>query len=196
MAINITVREASPLKISCDRSDCEGDLHCFRRSRRKSRHPLGACQECGATIVDWARVKARHSSDIPFVIRELKKEWVRHHFMNEPLDQYAINYALRKGRIELANSAALRIQASLKVGNPRDGRQTPWTGNPLYYAQHSTATCCRKCLEYWHGIPRGRELQPIDVQYFAALCMAVLSEKLPDLPFYGQKVPVIRRKSA
>jgi predicted Fe-S protein YdhL (DUF1289 family) len=25
-------------------------------------------------------------------------------------------------------------------------------------AQHATATCCRGCLEKWHGIPKGRAL--------------------------------------
>jgi hypothetical protein len=25
-------------------------------------------------------------------------------------------------------------------------------------AQHATATCCRTCLERWHGLPKGCEL--------------------------------------
>jgi hypothetical protein len=25
-------------------------------------------------------------------------------------------------------------------------------------AQHATATCCRSCLETWHGIAKGRRL--------------------------------------
>ncbi|AKJ09284.1 hypothetical protein ABB07_04400 [Streptomyces incarnatus] len=40
----------------------------------------------------------------------------------------------------------------------KDGKQTPYRGHPVFVAQHATATCCRGCLERWHGIPRGREL--------------------------------------
>lgn len=41
---------------------------------------------------------------------------------------------------------------------PNDGKQTPMRGHPVFIAQHATATCCRGCLEKWHGIPKGREL--------------------------------------
>lgn len=36
-----------------------------------------------------------------------------------------------------------------------DGRQTPWRNHPVFVAQHATATCCRGCVEKWHGIPKG-----------------------------------------
>ena len=38
---------------------------------------------------------------------------------------------------------------------PNDGKQTPMRNHPIFVAQHATATCCRGCLEKWHGIPRG-----------------------------------------
>jgi predicted Fe-S protein YdhL (DUF1289 family) len=41
---------------------------------------------------------------------------------------------------------------------PNDGRQTPFRGHPVFVAQHATATCCRGCLEKWHGIRRGHAL--------------------------------------
>ena len=41
---------------------------------------------------------------------------------------------------------------------PNDGRQTPWRGHPVFVAQHATATCCRNCLNKWHGIARGAAL--------------------------------------
>ncbi len=49
----------------------------------------------------------------------------------------------------------------------KDGKQTPYRGHPVFVAQHATATCCRGCLERWHGIPKGRELTA-DVQAYAA----------------------------
>lgn len=43
---------------------------------------------------------------------------------------------------------------------PNDGKQTPYRGHPVFVAQHATGTCCRGCLEKWHGIAKGRELTP------------------------------------
>lgn len=51
------------------------------------------------------------------------------------------------------------VDRRLAPAEPRnDGRQTPFRGHPAFVAQHATATCCRGCLEKWHGVPRGREL--------------------------------------
>lgn len=36
---------------------------------------------------------------------------------------------------------------------PNDGKQTPMRNHPVFIAQHATASCCRKCLMKWHGIP-------------------------------------------
>ncbi|MBV9488047.1 MAG: DUF4186 domain-containing protein [Frankiaceae bacterium] len=41
---------------------------------------------------------------------------------------------------------------------PNDGRQTPYRNHPVFVAQHATATCCRSCLERWHGIAKGQRL--------------------------------------
>ena len=46
-----------------------------------------------------------------------------------------------------------------------DGKQTPWHGHPVFMAQHATATCCRKCLEKWHCIERGRPLAAEEIDY-------------------------------
>jgi hypothetical protein len=51
------------------------------------------------------------------------------------------------------------VDTRLAAAEPEnDGRQTPWRGHPVFVAQHATATCCRKCMEKWHGIRRGVEL--------------------------------------
>lgn len=51
------------------------------------------------------------------------------------------------------------IAQRLMPANPKnDGKQTPMRGHPVFIAQHATATCCRGCLETWHGIERGRAL--------------------------------------
>jgi hypothetical protein len=76
-----------------------------------------------------------------------------------------------------------------------DGRQTPWEGNPMFYAQHATATCCRRCLEEWHNIPRGRELTDAEISYCTSLVMLYVNERLPFLTEYGEKVPPVRRNT-
>ena len=47
----------------------------------------------------------------------------------------------------------------------KDGKQTPYRGHPVFVAQHATATCCRSCLERWHGIPKRRALTPEEQAY-------------------------------
>jgi hypothetical protein len=52
---------------------------------------------------------------------------------------------------------------------PRDGKQTPYHGHPVFVAQHATATCCRACLQQWHGIARGRPLSPAEREHVLAV---------------------------
>ena len=55
--------------------------------------------------------------------------------------------------------AAEIIAERLAPAAPRnDGRQTPYRNHPVFVAQHATATCCRSCLETWHGIAKGHLL--------------------------------------
>ncbi len=68
-------------------------------------------------------------------------------------------YLERKGLPEVLEHAARFIEQRLAPASPaNDGKQTPYRNHPVFVAQHATATCCRGCLEKWHGISRGREL--------------------------------------
>src|SRR5438128_2378749 len=58
------------------------------------------------------------------------------------------------------------IQERLAPAHPtNDGRQTPMRGHPVFIAQHATATCCRSCLKKWHGIEKGVNLSPEEIEY-------------------------------
>ena len=46
-----------------------------------------------------------------------------------------------------------------------DGKQTPMRGHPVFIAQHATATCCRKCIQKWHVIEKGRALNDTEASY-------------------------------
>ena len=176
----------------CRATDCGNGLHCFLK-HRKRRTPEGTCIACGVALVDWPRVHRRDLLDAHNTVEMLKLEHVRHDFWcTVDLTEYATTYARRLGRTRLLVAARKRIASSVgKAANGWDGRQTSWEdkGHALHYAQHATATCCRKCIEVWHGIPRSRELSDADVEYFAQLLLRYVVTRIPDLPEEWSRIP-------
>ncbi len=59
-----------------------------------------------------------------------------------------------------------------------DGKQTPYRGHPVFIAQHATATCCRGCIQKWHGFSKGRDLTESEKDYLVKLIMAWIRSKL------------------
>ncbi len=193
-------------KVTCRSTDCKNNLHCFlQASSKKSTDKFGECRECGAGLVDWERVHKRDLGDVKHTFEALKREKIRHHFWHIDInqDQGAVNHALNKGRIDLRKAASHRLRKYVgevhemsdgKKRPYRDGQQTPYSGNSIYYAQHATASCCRKCIEYWHNIPQGRDLTEDEIVYLTDLVMLYIEEKLPQLTDQAQKTPRIRRQ--
>lgn len=185
--------------VSCGKSDCASGLHCFDETKKKASSLVkGVCAACGVEVsVDWERVKKREIVDVDYTIDALKKRWISHLYWCEveEIDEKALNHARRKGRINMREFAEKRIRSSVgKAQNFRDGGQTPFKGNAIFYAQHATASCCRKCIEYWHGIQRGRSLTEEEVQYLTALVVRYIEEKL-QLTEEGEKIPYRRKKN-
>ena len=186
-----------PLAVTCTSADCENELHCFKQLSRMAADQRGKCRYCGADLVDWDRVHVRDFSDVAYTFEALKHEMIRHHFFHNEIDERALRHAQRKGRALLKEAARHRLTKYLAPAAPfRDGRQTPFQGNAIFYAQHATATCCRTCLEYWHDIPKGRELNVEERAYCAALVDCYLDERLPQLAEGPIRVPNIRRRPA
>jgi len=182
------------LAIGCGDSDCNSGLHCFRVTARKvSEFAAGTCQACGAEPVDWARVQKRSIEDVDHTFESLDHELIRNVFLKMPFGPDAQDYAKRKGKIKLREAARKRLVQSIGRAHPfRDGTQTPLledSPNPIWNAQHATATCCRRCVEYWHGIPRGRALNGAEMDYLTGIVSVFLDEKLPDLSDEPSKVP-------
>ena len=176
------VAKLEPLKITCTSTDCENDLHCFKQLRKMTPDEKGKCRECGADLVDWERVHRRDFGDAQNTFKALQYELIRHHFFHKEIDDAAVCHAQKKGRIQLNEAARHRLQKHLALANPSwDGRQTPFEGNSIFYAQHATATCCRTCLEYWHKIPKGRKLTDQEFEYCLQLVKLFLDKRLPDL---------------
>jgi uncharacterized protein DUF4186 len=180
-------RDLKPLKITCTSSNCGAGLHCFRQTRKMAAtNQGGRCRYCGADLVDWKRLHRNDEQDIAYTFRMLKYELIRHYFWHLEIDQKAANHARKKGWKGLQVAAERRIRSSVGPGSPPfDGRQTPREGNVIYYAQHATASCCRKCIEEWHGIPPGRPLSGDEIAYLAGLVMLYVRERLPSLPQDG-----------
>ena len=188
----------TPLKISCTDTDCDSDLHCFRSKRTATGVGTGGrCRDCGADLIVWERVHRRDLSDVIHTFSSLKNELIRHHFWHVEIDLRAENHARRKGRAKLRAAAEHRIRQSLGAAEPNwDGRQTPMKDNSIFYAQHATASCCRRCVEYWHGIPMGQPLTEEEIAYLTALVCLYLDERFPNLTEAGEKVPSIRSSEA
>ncbi|HEP1042791.1 TPA: DUF4186 domain-containing protein [Serratia marcescens] len=85
--------------------------------------------------------------------RRLQSSPFRARFRLNPKDQ---TYLDDKGLPLILSHARDFIDRRLAAAHPKnDGKQTPMRGHPVFVAQHATATCCRGCLEKWHGIPQG-----------------------------------------
>lgn len=67
----------------------------------------------------------------------------------------------------------------------RDGRQTPYRGHPVFVAQHATATCCRTCLERWHGVPKGHALDVAQQAYAVDVICRWIERELAREPTLG-----------
>jgi len=87
-----------------------------------------------------------------------------------------------------------RIISRLGAAEPYgDGWWTSWDADePMTFAQHAVASCCRECVEEWHGIPQGSALEEQEVDYLADLMMLYIEEKVPEMTDLSQYVPPIR----
>ena len=184
--------EERPLaKVRCTSFDCEKDLHSFLKIRpRGQSYRSEKCRECNAELIDWQRLDQHELSDVENTVESLERELIRHEYWHKPIDDKARNHAMRKGLFGLQDAAQHRLRKY--VGPPRaellwDGRQTPFSGNTIFYAQHATATCCRRCVEAWHGIHREKPLSDAEVGYMTELVMHYIRKRLPDLLLEGTK---------
>jgi hypothetical protein len=101
-------------------------------------------------------------------------------------------YLQDKGADTVAAHARDFAGRRLAPARPRkDGKQTPFRGHPVFVAQHATATCCRRCLAKWHGLPAGRALTEAEQAYVVAVLMrwleatAVTQPRAEPLDLFG-----------
>ena len=185
----------APLKVFCTTADCANGLHAFRPSRDMRGTELeGACRECRQHLIPWDQVHARDINDVGRTFASLRVELIRHYFWHIPMPQRAVDYATRKGWAGLRERIPKQLRSLVGGNEPFwDGRQTPREDsnsvNAIHIAQHATASCCRKCIEVWHGIPQGRELNSPEIGYLSELALRYLQERLPNLDDVGKLIP-------
>lgn len=110
------------------------------------------------------------------IFDRLSRSRFRSRFHLAPRDRA---YAEAKGRATIAAHARDFVARRLAPAAPaKDGRQTPMRGHPAFIAQHATATCCRGCLEKWHGIERGRPMSDAEQAAVVALILAWIDREM------------------
>ena len=95
-------------------------------------------------------------ASIDSTLRALARQPFRARFHLRGRDAAAVE--LRGMDVVREHAGELLVKRLAPAAPHKDGRQTPYRGHPVFVAQHATATCCRSCLQRWHGIPKGREL--------------------------------------
>ena len=101
------------------------------------------------------------------------------------LDDKDVEYINKKGMDVIKEHAYDFIRKRLAPAEIiNDGKQTPMRGHPVFKAQHACACCCRGCLEKWHKIPKGRELNTDEIDYIVDVLMAWIEKNIKDKKVY------------
>ena len=110
------------------------------------------------------------------VLESLGKSSFRSRFK---LDEKDLLYIREKGIDTVRRHAVDFVHSRIADQFPEnDGKQTPMRGHPAFKAQHATATCCRGCLQKWHGIRKGKALTSKEIDFIVDLMMAWIERQV------------------
>lgn len=183
--IEVPVDSLKPLDITCGSTKCEDELHCFslKKSSIKKHGKIGVCHQCGTDLIDWKRIHQHNLQDVRFTFSAMRSELIRHVFWHTEIDDKAREDAIVDGLQKLKSRARRSLKAKVGKFNAFvDGRQTPMgNGDIINYAQHATATCCRKCIEIWHNIPQEKTLSEEELDFFTELVMLYSVDRISEL---------------
>lgn len=191
----IKVEQLTIDDIVCGTTKCEDGFHCYsqRKSSLRKFKQERACKECGVDLVDWARVHKNDIKDLDFVFEKMQTEIIRHVFWHTPIEDEAIYNLHIRGRIRTMEVAKKLLKTRIgKYNSFMDGRQTPMGKDEIInYAQHATATCCRKCLEAWHNIKLEAPLTDRQLDFCTDLVMRYIdirSKNLDENPIENDEI--------
>jgi Domain of unknown function (DUF4186) len=123
-------------------------------------------------------------ASIDSTLRDLARHPFRARFHLRGRD--AATVELRGMEVVRRHAGELLARRLAPAAPAKDGKQTPYRGHPVFVAQHATATCCRTCLERWHGIPKGRALTAGEQAYAVAVICRWIET---DLAASGRRAP-------
>jgi hypothetical protein len=128
------------------------------------------------TILYVISIMTLPDSTIPQKLGALRKSKFRSRFK---LSQKDREYITAKGLETIKEHPFQFMNARVAADFLKnDGKQTPMRGHPVFIAQHATATCCRGCIQKWHGIEKGRALNVEEVDFVVSLIMGWIGEQL------------------
>lgn len=181
----------SPLAVTCTQTRCARTVppadrrHSFQGLAGALPTVGGTCRAYGVDVVDWELCHAKEPLSVDRLVAEMRKELIRDVYWGEPLPERIVTLALRRDPRALRDSQRRMLASELvpaEVENPWLRKRTYFASHRdariVHCAQHATATCCRRCLELWHGIPRGRRLGEEEFFYLESLTWLYTTERL------------------
>ena len=117
--------------------------------------------------------------NVDYLLNRLSKSKFRSSFhLNEKMKKYVID----KGYEKIESDAYDLINNRIAKANIlNDGKQTPMRQvHPVFIAEHATATCCRGCINKWHHIEKGKELNKEEIDYIVSIIMKWIRKELSD----------------
>ncbi|MBS1628679.1 MAG: DUF4186 family protein [Bacteroidetes bacterium] len=180
------ISQLRPLEVQCQHPNCEEGFHYYTGPTKRAAKKgwSGGCKDCGDKSIDWERIRKRDLNDLQYTFDSLKKELLRNVCWVNTLEEGVIPFARKRGKnaiLQHAKDIITKRIAKIPVGR-FDYRCTPTKGKEIvHYAQHATATCCRRCLEHWHGIPQTIVLNESQIDYCVGLVEKYLNDRMPDL---------------
>ncbi len=186
-------QQIKPLgSLTCTSSDCKNNFHSFLKDFRGKKlddnisYRSEECVDCGARLIDWKRLDKRNLKDIEYTVNCLKYELFRLTYWEKSITDEMESVSKKKGLLELRKEIKKRIIRDINKphkDNPWDGRQTPRESKNkiVFYAQHATGTCCRKCIEEWHGINRDTILSEEQIDYLIEIILYYIRKKIPSI---------------
>lgn len=183
----------TPLAVTCKQTNCLSTVppperrHSFQELTGALPGVGGTCRACGADVVDWELCHANDPLSVERLVAEMRKELIRDVYWREALPERIVTLALRRDPQALRESQRRMLIRELIPAEP----ENPWLRKRTYFAthrdarivhcaQHATATCCRRCLELWHGIPRERRLTDWELSYVESLTWLYATERLAE----------------
>jgi len=108
-------------------------------------------------------------------MEKLKKSKFRSRFRLSQADR---DYIYEKGMETIRMHAADFVRLKLAPAHPdNEGKQTPWTGHPVFKAMHATAFCCRGCMNKWYRVREGVTLSLSQQERIVNMLMTWIEEQ-------------------